>query len=290
MTGPILNHLIRRGVEHVHHHLTKEQVVAQLQQDAQMYENAGPQMDMKPQEFIPVAITIVVAAFVMWSINYTVGHVMATLAMIESPSATAVIESVPPPPYTDKAEKEPLTATEPETETDIEVTIIDHKPITSKISTTIAHLHRVGGFRARWRGLGLSALYHLLHSMMANVIVAGFDLGLVGQALAYIFVSVGLARVHMAWTHKMISYPTTKPWYRTVPARKDCKAILLPSFVYAVAQQATIVIPVFIAIAMEYGAPLNSEVRDAMHHRHAGEHDCGKIAAIALRILIIPTA
>ena len=133
---------------------------------------------------------------------------MSSLAMIESPSRTAIIESKPPP-YTEAEpdaplEKEPLMA-EVDADTDIEVTVIDHKPITTSIRTTIGHLQRVGGWTARWRGLGLSGVYHLAHGMFTNLVSGFLGLGIAGEALCYIFVSLGLARLHMAWTHKMIS-------------------------------------------------------------------------------------
>jgi hypothetical protein len=264
---------------------TKEQYTAKLRNDAEAYENAGPEMEINPREFIPVVITAVIAGLIIWSIDYTIGQVMASLAMIESPSHTAIIESKPPPPYADEPdaplEKEPLMATSPDT--DVEVTIIDHKPITAKITTTIGHLHRIGGFRARWRGLGVSFIYHFLHSLLANFLAAVLGFGIIGEALTYIFVSVGLARLHMAWTHKMIAYPSSKSWFRRLPARKDCKALLLPSLVYATAQQATILLPVGVALAIEAAQPIHGEFGNAMNH-----HDCSKMASIALRILAIP--
>lgn len=209
---------------------------------------------------------------------------MSSLAMIESPTSTAIVDAKPPPAYTEEAdyppEKEPLVD---ESDVDVEVTVINNKPITNKIVTTIGHLHRIGGFRARWRGLGLSVLYHFLHAMITNFFAAFLGFGLIGESLVYIFVSVGMARLHMAWTHKMIAYPSSTAWFRRVPARKDCKALLLPTLVYATAQQASIILPVGVAFALGLTQPQDGHIRDAMHHEN-----CSKAVIMGLRFLAVP--
>ena len=203
--------------------------------------------------------------------------------MIESPSSTAIIESKPPA-YADEPdatlEKEPLMPAEADADRDVEITVINHKPITANIRNTIGHLHRVGGFRARWRGLGTSILYHALHGGVAALLSSFVGFGLFGNALVYIFTSVALSRFHMLWTHAMIAHPTTKPFYRRMVSRKQCKAILLPSLVFATAQQATLIAPLAVAFAL--GLP-----QDHMHH--LGEHsDCARTAFQVLRVLAVP--
>ncbi len=176
--------------------------------------------------------------------------------MIESPSATAIIDSKPPPPYTEEpSDKEPLIfETEP---ADVEVTLIEHKPITAKITTTMGHLQRIGGFRARWRGIRVSALYHLLHGVLTHLLAHTVfrRIGIFGAALSYILVSLGLCRVHMAWTHAMVAYPNSQPWFRRVPARKQCRPLLLPALVYAVAEQASLLLPLGVAFALGVVGP-----------------------------------
>ena len=208
---------------------------------------------------------------------------MSSLAMIESPSRTAIIESKPPA-YTEEPdaplEKEPLIIEE---DADVEVTVIEHKPITAKITTTIGHLHRIGGFRARWRGLGLAVLYHVLHGVMTNFLAALLGFGIIGEALVYMVVSIGLARLHMAWTHKMISHPSSKPWFRRVPARKNCKALLLPALVYAAAQQATLILPIGVAFALGVGPAHGAHFKQAAQHEN-----CSRMVFLGLRFLAVP--
>jgi len=170
-----------------------------------------------------------------------------------------------------------------EADADVEVTIFSNKPITSKITTTIGHLQRVGGFRARWRGLGLSILYHALHSFSSNAISAFLGFGLLGHIFAYTLVSLALARLHMGWTHAMIAKPSAKPFWRRMVARKQCKAVLLPSLVFAIAQQATFILPVGVAFAL--GLP-------ELHHQdmmHAARHEnCSAMMLMGLRLLAVP--
>lgn len=208
---------------------------------------------------------------------------MTTLAMIESRTTTAIIESKPPA-YADQpdapAEKEPLMPSE--AEADIEVTLINNQPITSKIRTTLRHLTRIGGFRARWRGAGVSIVYHFMHSLITNFLSALLGFGLFGNAAMYVVASVGLARLHMVWTHSMIAYSSDQPFHRRFVARDQCRAILLPSFVFAVAQQATLILPIIVAFAL--GLP----ELDHGHVADAAKHDCSKLISMGLKYLAVP--
>lgn len=201
--------------------------------------------------------------------------------MIESPSRTAIVESKPPAYTEEYTEKEPLISAEEDH--DVEITVIDHKPITAKIRTTIHQLQRVGGFRARWRGLGLFTLYHLLHALMTRAIMIFLGFGLLAEALSYILVSLGLARLHMAWTHSLIAYPSTKRWYQRVPTRKDCRAILLPALVYAAAEQATLILPIGVALTLGVTGSQAHHAKEAVGHEL-----CNRNLLIALRFLAVP--
>ncbi|KAI7467465.1 hypothetical protein KC351_g14018 [Hortaea werneckii] len=228
-----VGHLARRGLHHAQVHFAQP---PPSQDGAAAFEQHDtPKMDIKPGEMLPILITGFITLLIIASIRYTVGEVMASLAMIESPSTTAIIEpaskdDLPPPAYSEEAyadepgaprkdEKEGLLPSEamardqpaqPADNEDIEITVIDHKPVTASIRSTIGLLSSVGGFRARWRGLGASILYHALHGFVTNLLASFLGFGLFGNALCYIFTSLALMRVHMLWTHSMIAYPTNK--------------------------------------------------------------------------------
>lgn len=209
---------------------------------------------------------------------------MASLTMIESPTATAIVEDKPPA-YADEPdapiEKESLLPAE--AEADMEVTLVENKPITAKITTTMTHLRRVGGWRAKWRGLGISMLYHFLHSVVSNALGALLGFGLFGNSLVFIITSVALARIHMLWTHYMIAYPSNKTFFGRIVSRKQCKVLLLPSVVFAAAQQATFILPVVVAFAVGLPNIEKEHIVDAANNK-----DCAALAFASLRFLAVP--
>lgn len=188
--------------------------------------------------------------------------------MIESPSSTAIIESAPPA-YADEPDsplekKDSMMPSEAAADQDIEITVINHKPITASIHASIRHLHTVGGFFGRWRGAGAGMAYHFLHALLTNFLSGLIGLGLAGHALMHIVSSICLARVHMAWTHSMIAAPNSKSWMRRMVPRKQCKAILLPSLAFAVAQQITVAMPIAVAFALGLPQEIHNQHFDFM--------------------------
>lgn len=213
--------------------------------------------------------------------------------MIESPSSTAIIESKPPA-YADEPdaplEKEPLMPAEADADQDVEITVINHKPVTANIRSSIGLLHRTGGFLGRWRGFGLGMFYHFAHALVANGLASLVGFGIAGHALAYMFTSLFTARLHMAWTHAMIASPSPKPWYRRFVPRKQCKVILLPTLAFAAAQQATVILPIAVAFALGLPQQMHNGNMQA-HHGHGSEDahgSCAMRALLMMRFLAVP--
>ncbi len=69
MTGHLVGHVVRRGLQHVQEQYSKKAYVEKLEQDAQLYENSGPEMELNPKELIPVFITAIVALLIIWSVR-----------------------------------------------------------------------------------------------------------------------------------------------------------------------------------------------------------------------------
>ncbi|KAM3425131.1 hypothetical protein BST61_g7092 [Cercospora zeina] len=284
--GHIFSHLAKRGYEAAQEHLMRrpsDDIMAQLQHDAALYDNAGPELEVQPWEMLPVIVTGFLTLLLIAAVKYTVGEVIASLAMIESRATTAVVHDKPPA-YADQPdapiEKEPLMPSE--AEADVEVTLINNKPVTSSIRASVRHLTSIGGFRGRFRGAAVSVVYHFLHSLLTNFLSGLLGMGLIGSAFMYIVASVGLARLHMVWTHTMIGQPSAQPFYRRFVPHKQCKAILLPSLVFAVAQQATLILPMIVAISLGLPEIDHSQVT------HAAKHDCSKLMWMGLRFLAVP--
>lgn len=170
--------------------------------------------------------------------------------MIEQPQTTAVATRIIDNSALAKDEKEHLI--------DEEIILVKQDAITSSIRKTIRHLHNVGGFTARWRGLAISLVYHLAHSVSVNLFCSIFTPSALVQGAAYIVSSVMLSRVHMTWTHIMISNPSPKPWFRRFNADKKVaieswKALALPSAVFATAQMLTIGLPFLVFVIFTSG-------------------------------------
>jgi hypothetical protein len=275
----MLNHIVKRGVAHFQ--AVTPEYMARLQEDAELYEKAGPNMEVSPIETLPVLFTGIIFFLILASIRYTLGNVVASLAMIESPSTTAIVEKKLPA-YTDE---EPLIPAE--ADIDVEFSIISRKPITASLCTTMRHLRSVGGFFARWRGLGINMVYSLAYALVSSILsgILGpliFGTTLFGNTVVSILTSLMLVRVHMLWTHTMIAHPTTRSFLQRIVPRAQCKPLVLPTLVYAAAQQATFLVPLGVAHLLD----LTTFPDDAL--RAAQQDDCAALASLALRILAVP--
>jgi hypothetical protein len=259
----MLHHIVKRSIAHLQG--VSPEYMAKLQQDAQLYEDAGPDMEVDPREALPVLITGVIVFLILASIRYTLGDVVASLAMIESPSATAIVEKKEPA----YADEEPLIPAE----ADIEITFINHKPITASVCATMAHLRRVGGFFARWRGLGAYILYSLLHGLIM----------LIFGPLLSVFASVLLAPIHMLWTHSMIAPPSPYSLLARIVPLKQCAPLVLPSLAVALAKQATIILPLALGALLLDVPRIPDQVLTA-----AQTNDPLALLPLALRVLAVP--
>ncbi|KAJ7271500.1 hypothetical protein C8J57DRAFT_1319150 [Mycena rebaudengoi] len=275
----MINHIVKRGIAHLQ--AASPEYMAKLQQDAELYEKAGPDMEFSPIEMLPVLITGVIVYLTLASIRYTLGDVVASLAMIESPSTTATVEQKLPA----YADEEPLIPVE--ADVDVEITIVNHKPITASLCATLRHLRRVGGFFARWRGLGLCILYSLMQALVARFLSSTLGALIFGFNLfSYVVVSMAtsllLARVHMLWTHSMIAHPSTKSFLHRLVPRAQCAPLLLPTLVLAAAQHATFLVPLGVAHLLDlFNMP--------EHAWHALQRDDPAVLTLmALRVLAVP--
>ncbi|KAJ7309134.1 hypothetical protein DFH08DRAFT_1088310 [Mycena albidolilacea] len=268
----MLNYIVKRGVAHLQ--AAAPDYMARLQEDAQLYEKAGPAMEISPIETLPVLFTGIIVFLILASIRYTLGDVVASLAMIESPSTTAAIVEHKLPAY---ADEEPLIPTE--ADVDVEITV-NRKPITASLCKTMRHLRSVGGFFARWRGLGISILYSIAYGLVSSIL-SGF-LGALGHSVVSVLASLLLVRLHMLWTHTMIAHPPTKPLLQRIVPRAQCKPLILPTFVYAAAQQATFLVPLGVAYLLDLPSAPDAALRAAQ------KNDCAALASLALRILAVP--
>jgi hypothetical protein len=62
----------------------------------------------------------------------------------------------------------------------------------------------------------------------------------------------------------MIAEPNSKSWFRRMVPRKQCKAILLPTVAFAVAQQVTVLMPIAVAFALGIPQEMHNQEFDFM--------------------------
>ncbi|KAK4696323.1 hypothetical protein P7C71_g1577, partial [Lecanoromycetidae sp. Uapishka_2] len=198
-------------------------------------------------------VTGVLYLAMMSAISYTYGDVVATLAMIETPTATAFkvdSEEVDAPLLDQKTEGK-MTPVE------ADLFLVKQQPITGKLRTAVRHLKSVGGRLARFRGLHVALIYHAAYSLIVNILHSVMARNPVLRPFIAVLTTVVLCRVQMTWTHIVISNPSQKRWYQRIPSIKAAKNIIVPTAVFAIAKQAAIYVPatLFIMVAETWQNP-----------------------------------
>lgn len=141
---------------------------------------------------------------------------MATLTMIETPTATAF--EIHDPAQADQADAPLLSADEKKSNTTKpELFCVKNKPITSKIRTTIKHLVAEAGPWSRFRGMQVFLVYHFAHQLVLQMFTALFGNAMIPSVFAAVCTAFSLCRLQMLWTHVVISAPSEKKWYRRYP-------------------------------------------------------------------------
>ncbi|KAL8663103.1 MAG: hypothetical protein Q9202_004140 [Teloschistes flavicans] len=235
MSG-IAHHLVKRGLDATH----------EQYRSGSFAQDAGDKKPFGHPHAVAAALVITGVAwfFAANAISYIYGGVVATLTMIETPTATAF--RVDPAVEPEEADAPLLSAEEKKSNTipELELFYVKTQPITSKIRTTIKHLKAEAGPWSRFRGLQVALVYHFVHHMLFQLLTALFGGALISQSFAAVFAAVILCRLQMLWTHVVISTPTEKKWYRRFPTLDQGKKILIPTAVWALAEQAAICIPI----------------------------------------------
>ncbi|KAJ7728099.1 hypothetical protein B0H16DRAFT_1734867 [Mycena metata] len=198
----------------------------------------------------------IAAAFfflILATLRCTIGHVVATLAMIESPSTPDVTYTV----------EESLVHTSKEKNLNIAVTVPNRQSITSNLSATRRHLCRVGGPFAPWRGLAIRVIYSITHTILAR-----FLLKTVG----------GLIFGHTLFGATMISILTSLflPLCERIVPRDQCKPLVPAALVFTVAKHVTVLVPLGLAHLLRL-----QDITSAQFLRPDGH----TLVLVALRIL-----
>lgn len=173
--------------------------------------------------------------------------------MIETPTATAFkVESdeVDAPILSSDQKSEKMQTVE------ADLFLVKQKPITSKMCTIMKHLRAQAGPLARFRGLHISLIYHAVHGCTVSLLTSTTQHPLLRPLIA-IITTITFCRIQMVWTHVVISAPSTKSWYRRFPSKTAARHVLLPTAVFAIAEQAAIYVPAALlgAVGETYNNP-----------------------------------
>lgn len=171
-------------------------------------------------------------------IEYTYGTVVATLAMVESPTSVAIIKAEvtdSDDPEEKVSEKTPLA--EPE------LLLIKTQPITASFRTTIRHLRARAGRLSVLRGARAAAAFHLLHFVFTHLAIMVFGGQRSVEPVAAWVAAVALARINMTWTHVVISENSPKRWWLRLPSIQSARKTVPAMALWATAHQLTILMP-----------------------------------------------
>lgn len=160
--------------------------------------------------------------------------------MVETPMVTAFKLDTPEtdnldPFVSSDSLKKPIVST-----TESEVLLIKTKPITAKIRTTMKHLRTKAGPWSRFRGLHIYLIYHFLFFVSYACLKSLFGLVYIPRAVAAITTRAILSQWGLMWTQVVISAPSTQPWYKRIPTFATAKRVLLPTVIFAGAEQLVI--------------------------------------------------
>ncbi|KAJ5971571.1 uncharacterized protein N7479_001489 [Penicillium vulpinum] len=216
----VTNALIRRGTELAVTHMQSD--------DPERYRPNGGLLAL-------FAITIVLLSLVLWTIEYTYGMVIATLAAVEDTNPDIYV----------RITSDPADPTKPSNEEDPElVSATPPKPITGKLRTTLKHLRSRAGFSSRFRGIGMFIAYNLALGFLSSFFP-------VSAYLYQFFVqsagSLLLATWQMAWVHIVISEPSPKRFYQRIPSFKTWIKIAPAAALQDILTAAAFFIPMAIA-------------------------------------------
>lgn len=141
------------------------------------------------------------------------------------------------------------------------------QPITASFRKTIRHLHSIGGFRARFRGVAIFFVKAILISWIAGIVSFLPIIRLIPRG-GYIVGAVACAQLSVAWTHIVISEPSPKTWFRRLPSKASWKKVAGPTAVLAVAEQLSVSVPLLLLVASGVADKTPDDLAKMTPHQH----------------------
>jgi hypothetical protein len=221
MTGHLVGALARRGVEAAHAHMqsdSPEKIIQKL-----------PGWGVALMGF-----TLFLFAFFSSSIEYIIRLVYAHLAMVETPETTVEVHVYQPATTEDAKIVQNLVEAGlvEESALNPEPTVTEKRTaITSSLRRTKQHITSIAGSKARWRGLPIFILYIITVGVSGWILKKPlrFEILPFGNVLVDVGAAIFAARLHCAWTHKVISMPSDKKLKERMVSRAEWKELIVPT-------------------------------------------------------------
>jgi hypothetical protein len=226
MTGHLVGTLARRGVEAANDH----------------YHRHGPPQWVKdnvhklPGWGIALMIfTVLAFTFLSTSIEYIIRLVYAHLAMVETPETTLEVRVYQQTSPEDAKIVQNLVEAGLIDDASFdgeESSVIERRhAITSGLKRTRNHITAIVGCSARWRGLPIFMLYIVVVSVSGWILRKPLRLEVLpfSHVIVDVLSAMFAARIHCAWTHKVISMPSDKRMPERLVSRAQWKELMVPT-------------------------------------------------------------
>ncbi|KAI8630440.1 ubiquitin carrier protein [Xylariaceae sp. FL1651] len=178
------------------------------------------------------ALNIVVFLPLFLFVSYTLQHIYPTLAIVEDPS---------PPAYDPVSLNEDGQSLAEDTFPTADTAARSEAPaVTSSLRSTHRAVYAISGWRSLFRGYACFLFLNFSTSFVAGIFKA---VGIPSLIVAPLVAAV-LAQPFAAWTHIVISAPSTKYfWQRLPPFKRAFKATALPLVIYMLAAELATFLP-----------------------------------------------
>lgn len=225
MTGHLVGSLARRGVEAANDHYHRHGPPQWVKDNVHKLSGWGIALMV----FTVIAFTIGSS-----SVEYIIRLVYAHLAMVETPETTVEVHVYQQASAEDQKIVQNLVEAGLIEDTGIseEPAIIEKKnAITSSFKRTRNHITSIAGYKAKWRGLPIFVLYVAVVSVSGWVLRKPLRLEILpfSNVLVDVLASLFAARIHCAWTHKVISMPSDKSLRARMVSRAQWKELVVPT-------------------------------------------------------------
>ncbi|RMZ88271.1 hypothetical protein DV736_g4501, partial [Chaetothyriales sp. CBS 134916] len=281
-------------------HLVRRSLDAASRADSGNDGNGADPPPPNPLALLVLFMTAMGFFLLLFGINYTYGHLLPTLCMIESPETAAYLpvdalaaaddESAFPPTYEavegEGADDGAAAAPKPD---DVELHLMQNKPVTASLRASILHLRMRAGYWSRFRGLTLYIVWNMGVGIITSLLAPIFAYHRVYVGLSAIVAQVAAATIHMTWIHIVISDPSPKRWYQRIPSFHTWPKIAPAVGLWAFATQLVTVLPVlacgsFGSLRHMDDPEYNPDKRDL--YAIAGQGFLGMLLVLLLYILL----